>query len=127
MFPDTTDVRLYDGEVSVNQAGQYSVTLLIVGDQLIEDTQEVILLFSSDNDNDRIMAGLGEPTNALVVTLFDNDGEILKDSSVFLLFNYYMCRNIIVGYLMGLVLSTLVYNATLYASTCTFKDRAFLC
>lgn len=80
----TTDVLIFGGEENiVSEAGEYSVVLMVVSDEIIEDTEEFELVFTSDNPYDvffnRESSDEGSSdveSNTLTVTVLDDDGAI---------------------------------------------------
>ena len=79
-FADINDVRIVNNVITVAQSGEYTVTMVIVGDILIENTEDFRLMFVSDNDNDVFYQGLGPEmieNGSLSFSVMDNDGELL--------------------------------------------------
>ena len=79
-FADINDVRIVYDVINVAQGGEYTVTMVIVGDVLIENTEQFRLIFVSDNDNDVFYQGLGPEmieNGSLSFSVMDNDGELL--------------------------------------------------
>ncbi len=79
-FADINDVRIVYDVINVAQSGEYTVTMVIVGDVLIENTEQFRLIFVSDNDNDVFYQGLGPEmieNGSLSFSVMDNDGELL--------------------------------------------------
>ncbi|XP_064388044.1 uncharacterized protein LOC135336225 isoform X3 [Halichondria panicea] len=82
---DTNDVRIVNNVITVAESGGYTVTMVIVGDVLIENTEDFRLMFVSDNDNDVFYQGLGpemiEDGN-LSFSVMDNDGAIFTLATI---------------------------------------------
>ena len=79
-FADINDVKIVYDDINVAQSGEYTVTMVIVGDVLIENTEQFQLVFVSDNDNDVFYQGLGPEMiedGSLSFSVMDNDGELL--------------------------------------------------
>ena len=77
---DTNDVRIVNNVITVAESGGYTVTMVIVGDVLIENTEDFRLMFVSDNDNDVFYQGLSPEMiedGSLSFSVMDNDGELL--------------------------------------------------
>ncbi len=74
----TSDVRIVYDVINVYLTGNYTVTLVIVGDELIENNKDFELVFTSDNTNDVIYQGPDMiQSGSLSLTVIDDDGELL--------------------------------------------------
>ncbi len=73
----TSDVRIVNDVINVDLSGDYTVTLVIVGDELIENNKDFELVFTSDNTNDVFYRGPDMiPSGSLSLTVIDDDGEL---------------------------------------------------
>ncbi len=87
----TSDVRIVNDVINVGLSGDYSVTLVIVGNELIENNKDFELVFTSDNNNDVFYQSPDMiQSGSLSLTVIDDDGELL----VLVCNHYYLIHGI---------------------------------